>query len=104
MADKTMVKEFEHQGKTVEVYVSYNVGGVNCFSGRMEPRGYWLHVQPVIKENRGNGIVVRSFGGFTGVKKFLFEVGRKSAKQMQKAVDMVDDTLIESMLAQCKFE
>jgi hypothetical protein len=95
-ADKQIIKDFEHNGKRVEVKVSYNRGD---WGGK---RGYYVGVQPYEVEEHP-GYKTRVTIGFSGVKICLLEVARKSAKRLQEAVEMVNDEMIESMLAQCKF-
>lgn len=102
MADKQIIKDFEINGKHVEVKVDYSLGGMNYFTYKQEKRGYYLHVQPYERTER-NGYAMRTVVGFSGVKFFLLEVNRKSAKQLEKAVAMVTEEMIQNMLAQCKF-
>lgn len=93
MENKHVIKDFEMNGKRVEVYVSYNRGD---WGGK---RGYSLHVQPY--ESDG---VFRTVVGFSGVKHFLLEVARKSSKKLQEAISMVNDEMVEQMLLQCRFD
>lgn len=62
----------------IETY--YNIGGYNYFTGKEEPRGYYLGVSPVTKA-RG----MESYTAFTGVKKCIKTVSRKSAKAEAEA-------------------
>lgn len=55
--------------------------------GWSRPRGYYLSVTPVYREDRGN-IVIESFTAYTGYKMLLLEVARASNKQYEKAVEM----------------
>ena len=66
----------------VEIY--YTLGGINYATYRQEPRGYYLSVVPVTRENR-YGCTMESFTAFTGVKQILKEVSRRSAKAEAQA-------------------
>lgn len=101
MSESKVVKEFEHNGKMVEVKVSYNLGGVNWATSRTEKRGYYIHVQPFERKVR-DGYTTRTVVGFSGVKMLLLEVGRKSEKSLQKAISMVDDAMINMLLMECR--
>lgn len=67
-----------------EVY--YHKGGMNYFTGNNEPRGYYISCTPVNIERNGL-IKIESFTAFTGRKKLLIEVQRKSDKMYNKAVE-----------------
>ncbi len=66
------------------VDLRYNLGGFNGFSMKEEPRGYYLHVQP--KTIEGN---VEIMGAFTGYKRLILTVDRKSFKSSVRALKMV---------------
>ena len=57
----------------------YKLGGYNYFTYEKEPRGYYVSVIPVTRENRG-GVVLESIEAFSGLRALLLEVTRKSAK------------------------
>ncbi len=65
----------------IEVY--YSLGGWNIFNGLQEPRGYWMAVSPVEREDN-----VESFFIGRGQRKFLNEtrVDRKGGKAEQEAI------------------
>jgi len=89
-----MEKHIVHNGSNVKISVTYNKG-----DGWKTKRGYYLHVQPYKQE--GVYVIIR---GYSGVRKFLHEVTRKSNKSYEVACAMVTDELINSMLEQCKFD
>lgn len=66
----------------LDVSMQYSKGGINYFTYEQEPRGYYLHIQPV-KVERGFVTVV----AFTGVKTCVKTVTRKSAKAEQAALE-----------------
>ena len=59
-----------------EVY--YSKGGMNVFSGRNDPRGYWLSVGP---QEEKDGMVMKTAG--SGFRHFLEATSRVSASRMQ---------------------
>lgn len=59
----------------LKIGISYSMGGMNYFTGDVEPRGYNLSVTPVKKENK-NGYTCESFLLFSGVKKHIFEANK----------------------------
>jgi len=84
----------------LEVNVSYNKGGVNCFSGGTRPRGYYLSVTPVTISSTSI-----SFVAFTGQSQFLLETKRFSAKQFAQAIEMskaYEEELIAAVVAKNK--
>ena len=74
-------KEHEY----IEVSVYYKKGGVNMFTYREEPRGFWLSVSKVQKEESWTKRFL-----FEGRKMFLLEVKRFSQKAMDKAVEIAE--------------
>ena len=86
----------------LRVDLDYQLGGMNVFTYKREPRGYYLSVCPVERENRGNGVVMESFTAFTGTKMLVKEVTRKSAKAEREAEDYAatrERELIDYILA-----
>lgn len=85
------MKEFTTKNGTTLYYeVSYDLGGFNYFTGKNDPRCYRLNIQRNPQE----------FAAFTdlndesgAVRVVLFEVGRKSKKQLANAEGMALDTL-----------
>ncbi len=73
------------------IELRYNLGGLNYFTYKQEPRGYYLSVSPVALEQR-DGYTLESFTAFTGTKYLVKEVSRKSTKAEreaeQKAVEL----------------
>ena len=87
------MKEFTTENGTTLYYeVAYQLGGFNYFTGKNDPRCYTLNI------NRNP----QEFAAFTdlnddrgAVRVVLFEVGRKSKKQLAKAESMALDKLKE---------
>lgn len=74
-----LAKPNEFNQEHLEVEVFYSLGGMNYFSGRVEPRGYWVSVQPMTKTR-----MCSSFVGFTGVKGLIREAHRFSQKTLEE--------------------
>ena len=74
----------------VKVEVYYSLGGMNYFTYKVEPRGYYLSVTPVEKINRGS-YVTESCAAFSGYKMLLKEVKRKSKKAEMEAEQIAAD-------------
>ena len=74
-------KEHEY----IEVSVYYEKGGRNMFTSRNEPRGFWLSVSKVQKEENWTKRFL-----FEGRKMFLLEVKRFSQKAMDEAVEIAE--------------
>lgn len=75
----------------IDVYVSYNKGGVSYTTYKQEPRGYTLHVQPIKVENN-NGFTCTSFMGFSGVKQHLENANRFSHKRLAEVAKAYKDS------------
>lgn len=68
--------------------LAYSLGGMNYFTYKNEPRGYYLSVSPVEKSG-----CMESYVAFSGVKKLLLEVKRKSPKKESEAISMIEENL-----------
>lgn len=66
-------KSRKNDANFIEVEVKYTLGGTNWFTGKPEPRGYYLHCSPIYVANR-----CITYQGFSGIKYCLLEVPRKS--------------------------
>ena len=72
----------------------YDLGGYNYFSDRETPRGYYLS----IKRNKNEFMAFSGLENPTGaVRMLVVEVGRKSAKQEQKANELITDEYLQSI-------
>ena len=63
----------------VEIGVRYSLGGMNMFAGIVEPRGYWLFVQPCEV-----GDCFRTYGAFSGTKSHILESSRFSQGVLER--------------------
>ena len=61
----------------LEVTVDYDRGGINCFTYKEEPRGYYVSVTPV---KRGGMFI--EYTAFSGVKKLVEECKRLNRKRL----------------------
>ena len=66
----------------IDVYISFDDAkdGWNRPTGN--PKGYILHIQPVTRENIGNGLQVTTFSAYSGIKAMLESAGRFSQKRI----------------------
>lgn len=74
----------------VEVY--YSLGGMNYFTYKSEPRGYYLSVTPIERIDRG-GYFVETQSAFSGYKTILKEVKRKSKKAETEAEQLAAELM-----------
>lgn len=81
----------------LKVEVRYNLGGHSYVTYRNERRGYYLHVTPVTREDKGS-YVMESFTAFRGFKMLLKEVKRQSKKAEAEAVAMVDTNEVQEII------
>lgn len=88
-------------GQDYKIKVYYSKGGINCFTYRNEPRGYYLSVSPVKLEQR-DGYSTETIVAFSGIKNILLEVNRKSNSSAQKALDLANNELVMSMIEKIK--
>lgn len=97
------VKSIDGKGNTTHLRVElyYDLGGINYFTYREERRGYYGSVIPVARDG-----IMEGFTAFTGIKKLIKEVSRKSAKAEDEAAalwattkqELIDHVLRESGL------
>lgn len=78
------VKENKERFTHLKVETYYNKGGMNYFTYKNEPRGYYLSVVPVERLDRGS-YITESVMAFSGTKELVKEVTRKSDKAMREA-------------------
>lgn len=82
----------------LRVELRYNLGGISWATGQNEPRGYYLHAQPV---ERGQNF--ESFTAFTGGKMLLKTVTRQTKKAENEAEQLAREhgaVLIAHVLAE----
>lgn len=83
-----------NEKRVIEISVRYNIGGINYSNYKQEPRGYYVHVQPIKIKDEASFTVI-SFRAFTGYKQFLFGVTRQSKKQAERAEILAREVLKE---------
>jgi len=88
-------EKIEGSNKELKIEVYYDKGGMNYFNGKNEPRGYWLSMRQVEVERQGRGIVIESYGMFSGAKMFLKEVKKKSDKAYELALSIAEEKIEE---------
>ena len=80
----------EEKNTFLKCELYYSLGGYNYFTYKQEPRGYYLSVAPVEKSG-----IMESYVAFSGIKKLMVEVKRKSKKKESEAVEMIEKSLPE---------
>lgn len=84
----TCTRTYKAEGKginTVEVKVYYSLGGMNYFTYKNEPRGYYFSITPILVENGW-----RSYNVFSGQKTCVLECARQSRKRYEEAKSLLD--------------
>jgi len=66
----------------VEIDLYYSKGGMNYFTGNVEPRGIYISVSPVIIGTFGTNGVTKSFSAFSGIKQCLYQMNRFNQKTL----------------------
>jgi hypothetical protein len=79
----------------LKVHVYYALGGMNYWNGKVDPRGYYLSVQRVKRENMGTYFTESFEVGRGGVRTLLLQTKRKSEKAMTQAVEMAKEKEVE---------
>ena len=70
-------------GEEMQIEVYYSLGGMNYWSGKVDPRGLWLSFTPVRRSKSRTGLssVTSRVGDPRGKRFLLKEMKRKNAKQ-----------------------
>lgn len=96
---KSYTRTYKVEGKGVnrlDASITYALGGVNYFTYKNEPRGYYFSLQPW--ESDG---VWRKFVAFSGVKKCVLPCNRQSKKRFEEAKAMLGSLIDEHMEEFC---
>lgn len=100
------IKNPDRRANYLKVEVYYDLGGFSYATYTEKPRGYYISVTPVTREDRG-GYTMESFTAFTGYKHLLLEVKRSCQKQYEKAVELsqdIENQIIDRLSAESGFE
>lgn len=84
----------------IELYIAYDKGSRNWMTGEVSARGYYLHASP-IKRNAQNGMTSTLLG--SGVQVCLWEVARRSDKQLEIATKIAESKAF-ALLEWCRAE
>jgi hypothetical protein len=93
-------------GYELEIEVRYELGGFNLFTYENNERGYYLHVSPV-KNVQLKDCVIQEYKAFSGIKKLILPVARKSSKKEVEAIELSKNSekeLIDYVLAKNNME
>lgn len=103
MLQKEYIKLKENKDKETHLCVEmgYTLGGMNYYSGKTNPRGYYLYVTPCQLGNRGTYQTVCQVLG-KGLKILLKEVARKSKKAEDVATQIALERKSELIAAVCQ--
>ena len=91
---RSITKKFLNTTKEntqIKVEVYYSRGAWNFATGKDDPRGYWLSVQPV-KFTEEAGVKLVTISLFSGLKQFLTatKADRKGGKNEQTAIRLAE--------------
>ena len=81
----------------LRIELTYDLGGYNMFDYTPKARGYYLVVTPVTRQSG-----FESFTAFTGLRKCIKEVKRKSKGAELAAIkdaELIEKTMIDHVLA-----
>lgn len=79
----------------VEIY--YSLGGVNYFTYKMEPRGWYFSIAP--EYHKGN---MRSYAAFSGMKTCILETKRRTDKGARTAAAMYEECVEKYLKPWCE--
>lgn len=86
-----------HYGVThLKAEIYYSLGGINYFTYKNEPRGYYMSISPVQRETRDYG-TMESYTAFSGLKQCVLPVQRKSQKKLEEAITYFEENVFEFM-------
>ena len=78
-------------GYELEIELRYELGGYNYWTYTQEDRGYYLHVTPV-KNVKLKDCTIQEYTAFSGIKKLILPVSRKSNKKESEAIELSKDS------------
>lgn len=91
----------EGQNKYLKIELYYSLGGMNYFTSRVEPRGYYISAEPIERTELEGGCTMESYTAFSGLKKCILECKRQSNAREAQALELMEefiDDLIEAVL------
>lgn len=88
-------EQIENSKTELKIHVYYHLGGMNYFTSKVDPRGYYVSITPVEIERKENGILIESYSLFSGARMLLKETKRKSDKAYNEALQIAEIKLPE---------
>lgn len=85
----------------IKIETYYNLGGYNPFTSKQEERGYYLSVSPVERRRTDYGAMLESYVAFSGTKKCIKAVARKSKKAEEQAEENAKNYVRDLVLYVC---
>ena len=107
MKKSLALKENAYGLTELEISLDYRLGGMNYFTNRNEPRGYYLSVTPLARKTHNGYETVMFDSRLSGYKHIVKEVTRKSNKAEQEALNESkawEDEMVEAVLTQYGLE
>lgn len=87
----------------VRVSLYYSLGGINYFTYKNEPRGYYVSVSPEYVEHK-DGYTATEYRAFSGFKDVLVECTRQSKARAEEAKEIFNERLNEYVDYICKHD
>lgn len=79
---------FEKDGQTYTLEVRYELGGMNWWSGAVDPRGVFISITPV-EMSTSHGVQWQSFTLGSGIKMLLEAQKRYNARKLKAIADRI---------------
>lgn len=73
----------------LRIDIDHYKGGWNCFSGKSEPRGVYVYLSPVHRENGCESCILLGGRHESGFRFLAVETARKSDKQIQRVAEAI---------------
>lgn len=99
---KTDDRLHNERANFMKVTFDYSLGGLNVWTYKTEPRGYYVSFTPVERDG-----IMEGFVAFSGKKYLIKEVSRKSAKAEAEALKEAEGFIadkLERLCAQMGYE
>ena len=85
----------------IKIETYYSLGGYNPFTGKTEERGYYIGVSPVERRRTDYGVTTESYTAFSGTKRCVKTVSRKSKKAEEQAEENAKNYVHDLVLYVC---
>lgn len=90
------------EGQDYRITVYYDKGGINYWTYKSDPRGYFLSVVPIEIEQTSTGFRVEKHSMMAGYRDFLKSADRFSRKQLELCIsDKNLESQIQMLIRSC---